>query len=110
MATYTYKDRIRDLRKKAGITQDDLTDKIGVSRFSVSNWELGKHPPNADELLFLSNRFNVSVDYPESKKRPAFTGRSCSRPSTLGTKPRVAAFSLCSFPTSLGADRPRLAI
>ena len=63
MATYTYKDRIRDLRKKAGITQDDLAVQIGVSRFSVSNWELGKHPPNADELLYLSNRFNVSVDY-----------------------------------------------
>jgi DNA-binding XRE family transcriptional regulator len=59
----TYKDRIRSLRKEAGINQDNLAQVIGVSRFSVSNWETGKHPPDANELVSLSEYFDVSVDY-----------------------------------------------
>ena len=58
-----FKYRIRDLRREKNITADELGEIVGVSRFSVSNWETGRNQPNNDILIKLAEYFNVSVDY-----------------------------------------------
>ena len=50
-------------RKKNGLSQEDLADKLGVSRQAISRWELGSTMPDATNLLQLSDLFGVSVDY-----------------------------------------------
>ena len=50
-------------RKKNGLSQEDLADKLGVSRQAISRWELGSTMPDATNLLELSDLFGVSVDY-----------------------------------------------
>lgn len=50
------------LRKRDRITQEDLADKLGVSRQSVSKWETGEAYPETDKLLTLCDLFNVSLD------------------------------------------------
>ena len=47
-------------RKKNGLSQEDLADKLGVSRQAISRWELGSTMPDATNLLELSDLFGVS--------------------------------------------------
>ena len=54
--------RIREQREAVGISQDELAQKVFVSRQTVSNWERGKTLPDVQSLLLLSNLFDVSVD------------------------------------------------
>ena len=56
-------DKIINLRKKAGWSQEDLAEKLGVSRQSVSKWEGAQSVPDMDKILRLSRIFGVSTDY-----------------------------------------------
>ncbi len=54
--------RIKKLRAESGMSQDDLAEKVFVSRQTVSNWENGKTYPDINSLLLLSETFKVSLD------------------------------------------------
>lgn len=56
------KDVIRSLRTKAGLSQEELAEKIFVTRQAVSRWENGDTIPNTDTLKLLSNFFDVSIN------------------------------------------------
>lgn len=56
------KDTLLDLREKAGLSQDELAEKMHVTRQAVSRWETGKTVPNTETLKLLSNFFNVSIN------------------------------------------------
>lgn len=53
---------ISDLRKKNGLSQEKLAEKINVTRQTISNWELGETSPNPEQLILLSNIFRKSTD------------------------------------------------
>lgn len=55
--------RIKALREQNKISQTDLANKIGVSPSSVSMWETNRREICQNELIKLSNLFNVSIDY-----------------------------------------------
>ena len=55
-------DGIIELRKKNGFSQEDLGERIGVTRQTISNWELEETAPNPEQLKLLSKTLNVSVD------------------------------------------------
>lgn len=54
---------IAGLRKSAGMTQDALAERLGVTFQAVSKWENGKRSPDTDMLIKLSEYFHVSIDY-----------------------------------------------
>jgi len=56
-------DRIQHLRKVKGISQEELADKIGVSRQAVSKWESEQSYPDIDKIIILSDFFEVTTDY-----------------------------------------------
>ncbi len=56
-------EKIYALRKKCGLSQEQLAEKLGVSRQAVSKWESGTALPEIDKLILLSEYFNVSIDY-----------------------------------------------
>ncbi len=56
-------DRIQNLRKSKGISQEELADKIGVSRQAVSKWESEQSIPDIDKIIIMSNLFDVTTDY-----------------------------------------------
>lgn len=58
-----FADKLIQLRKKSGWSQEELAEQLGVSRQSVSKWEGGQSVPDLDRLLSLSRLFGVSVDY-----------------------------------------------
>lgn len=56
------KDILFELRTKNGLSQDELAEKIFVTRQAVSRWENGETVPNTDTLKLLSKLFNVSIN------------------------------------------------
>lgn len=54
---------LKELRKKYGMTQKDLADKIGVTKSVVSYYELQERTPSPEVLIKLSNVFHVSTDF-----------------------------------------------
>ena len=54
--------KIMDLRKKNGLSQEDLAEKVGVARQTISKWELGETSPDLKQSKELSKIFNVSLD------------------------------------------------
>lgn len=58
-----FQEKLFQLRKKAGMTQNDLAEKLNVSRQAVSRWEMGTAMPDVDNLVTMSDLFGVSLDY-----------------------------------------------
>lgn len=54
--------KIMDLRKKNGLSQEELAEKVGVARQTISKWELGETSPDLKQSKELSKIFNVSLD------------------------------------------------
>ena len=63
------KDIILKLRNKEGLSQDELAEKIYVTRQAVSRWENGETIPNVETLKLLSELFDVSIDMLLATKR-----------------------------------------
>lgn len=56
-------DRIQHLRKSKGISQEELADRMGVSRQAVSKWESEQTNPDIEKIVMLSELFEVTTDY-----------------------------------------------
>ena len=54
--------KILELRKKMGLSQEQLGEKVNVTRQTISNWELGETAPNPEQLKLLSKIFQISID------------------------------------------------
>lgn len=55
-------EKLQELRKKKGLTQEELAEALYVSRTAVSKWESGRGYPNIDSLKEISKFFSVSID------------------------------------------------
>ena len=56
-------EKIFELRKGMGLSQEELAEKLNVSRQTVSRWEVGSALPDAENLRLLSGLFGVTADY-----------------------------------------------
>ncbi len=56
------KDIILELRTKKGLSQEELAEKVFVTRQAVSRWETGETVPNTETLKLLSKLFDVSIN------------------------------------------------
>ena len=58
-----FADKLIQLRKKAGWSQEELAEQMNVTRQSVSKWEGAQSVPDLEKIIHLSNLFGVSTDY-----------------------------------------------
>lgn len=58
-----FEEKIVELRKAKGLSQEELAEQLGVSRQAVSRWELGQTLPDITNLVQLCELFGVSADY-----------------------------------------------
>ena len=56
-------EKLYKLRKNSGLSQEQLAEKLNVSRQAISKWESGTAVPESEKLVTISNYFGVSVDY-----------------------------------------------
>lgn len=88
--------KLLELRKGRGLTQQELAEALNVSRQTVSRWEVGTAAPSLDNLMFLSRLYGVPLD-----------GFIQDENTDMGTeKPSNAPVSLEPVPVS--ADRPHV--
>ena len=59
----TFGDRLKALRRDAGLTQDELAQRTHLSQTAISNWESGNRIPNIDYAIILAKYFFVTLDY-----------------------------------------------
>lgn len=59
----TLGEKLKDARKQAGLSQEQLSEKLSVSRSAVAKWETDKGIPDIDNLKIISQLLDVSIDY-----------------------------------------------
>ena len=62
-ATDVFSKRLKELREAAGLTQEQLAQKLKVSRGTISFYEKGERTPDIEFIDMLSVHFNIPVDY-----------------------------------------------
>ncbi len=55
--------RLQELRKRAGYSQEQVAELLGLSRQAVSKWESGQGKPDVDNIVKLTEVYHVSADY-----------------------------------------------
>lgn len=81
-----FSERLKLLREENNLTQNDLAEKLNISRQSVGNYEKGTRFPNDPELILkIAGLFNVSIDY----LLGATTIRHSLKNDTIKTQPRI---------------------
>lgn len=99
-----FHERLYEVRKSAGMTQSDLAEKLDVSRQAVSRWEMGTAKPDFENLIAISNIFDVSIDYllkgseiaPDGKIRPA-EEPELEEDSSAGTAEKLWLAAIITF-------------
>lgn len=54
--------KIAELRKKNNLSQEELAEKVGVARQTISKWEIGDTTPDINQVKIISKIFNISID------------------------------------------------
>ena len=57
-----FNEKLQELRKNKGLTQEELAEVLFVSRTAVSKWESGRGYPSIDSLKEIANYFSVTID------------------------------------------------
>lgn len=96
-------EKIRDLRKKHGLSQDEFGSRIGVSRQAVSKWELGTWP-DTENLGRICKEFDVSITYFFGDDENACKKAAEELAATKSkSEPRIKYFALKILLSALGS-------
>lgn len=74
-----FHDKLYQLRKQKGLSQEELANRLNVSRQTVSKWELGDSTPDMEKLAAISNQFAISLDELVMDKIPMEAGKSAAK-------------------------------
>lgn len=88
----TLAEKLYSLRRKNGLSQEQLAQELNVSRQAISKWEAGQSVPESEKLLMLSRYFRVSLDYlmkDEQTEEENGTPAGGSTPPQNGRKTRL---------------------
>lgn len=86
-------ERIFELRKAKGLSQEELAEKLGVSRQSVSKWESGNVMPDIDKAVAMSELFGVTTDYLLTGKKAESVADSEIEEIIIGEIPPEVTFN-----------------
>lgn len=81
-------EKIMDLRKRSGWSQEELAERLGISRQSVSKWETGESVPDLERIIRMSELWQVSTDY-LLKENAALEGDTSTERSSCADGPRT---------------------
>ena len=57
-----FSDKLKEIRKKEGISQEQLAEKIGVTRQAITKWETGKGLPDVENMVIIAEIFKTTID------------------------------------------------
>ena len=71
-----FNNKLYDLRKQKGFSQEELANRLNVSRQTISKWEVGESTPDMEKLVAISDLFEVSLDELVKGEEPKTAGTS----------------------------------
>lgn len=85
-------EKILYCRKRAGLSQEALSEKLGISRQAISKWETGEAVPEISKLLLLANTFHVTIDWLLSEDEPEveYTDNTSSSTASIPEMPNTS--------------------
>lgn len=69
-----FNNKLYSLRKQKGLSQEELANRLNVSRQTISKWEVGDSTPDMEKLIALSDLFEISLDELVLDKEPTPIG------------------------------------
>lgn len=75
----TFHNKLYNLRKQKGLSQEELANRLNVSRQTVSKWEIGDSTPDMEKLIAISDLFDISLDELVMDKVPIQTEATSSK-------------------------------
>ena len=72
-------ERLQEVRKRSGLTQEEFAEQLQVSRQSVSRWESGRGYPEMEKIIFICNRYGVTMDELFKEEVPTAAVRAHAR-------------------------------
>ena len=91
-------EKIREQRKKAGLSQEQLAEKLNVSRQAITKWETDKGIPDIANLIAISDEFGLSLD--ELVKDNVAVKKKIIADSSA-KKWHILMIVICNFSTSI---------
>ena len=80
------KEKLLELRKENNLTQDEMAEKLMVSRQAISRWENGETVPSIDTFIIISKTFGASIDYLLGQLACQSCGMPIQKYEDLGTE------------------------
>ena len=95
-----FKDNLVQLRKMKSMTQEDIAEKVGVSRQSVAKWESGESIPDLEKSRLLAKEMNVSLDELVNHETSDDMGFGVQSALTERTAPVLASIRYSNSPAA----------
>ena len=89
----TFGEKIKEARKQNGLSQEELAQKICVSRSAITKWEPGRGMPDIENLKMISVLLDISIDYLLADSDMVI-GSVLKQPINLGDYPKASGFGL----------------
>lgn len=83
------------LRKKSGLSQEQLAEQLNVSRQAISKWESGASFPESEKLIAISKYFNVSLDYLMKEQVEEIEPATINKEKTIDRTNPLVGFFVC---------------
>lgn len=93
----TLGEKIRTLRKKAGLSQEALAEKLGVSRQAVSKWENDNGMPETEKLITMAKLFDTSLDDLIGEEKSAPTSSTAESSTQTRVDPAAVAQLILAY-------------
>ena len=74
-----FHNKLYNLRKQKGLSQEELANRLNVSRQTISKWEVGDSTPDMEKLIAISDMFEISLDELVMDKVPTQIGEASSK-------------------------------
>ncbi len=74
-----FNNKLYNLRKQKGLSQEELANRLNVSRQTVSKWEVGDSTPDMEKLIAISDLFEISLDELVMDKSPSHIGETSTK-------------------------------
>lgn len=79
-----FNNKLYELRKQKGLSQEELANRLNVSRQTISKWEVGDSTPDLEKLAAISDLFNISLDELVHGKTPEPEPAAAAQMQTAG--------------------------
>ena len=90
-----FEEKLISLRKQKGLSQEELAERLNVTRQTISKWELGQSKPDMDKLMEISKLFDINVDRLTNDNENLENNKVSQKPKAKGDRKYILYILIC---------------